>query len=184
MEGQIKKELKELLKLARNAIASELEGKDFVVDERIKKMFSNKQACFVTLKKNGRLRGCVGSLIAKQELWKDVIQNAKNAAFYDPRFMPLQKHELEDTKIEISILSTPKKITYNSQNELKRKIKGKGVIIAHKLNCATFLPQVWQELKDEEEFLSYLCLKAGLPADFWKQNKLSVSIYEIEKISE
>jgi len=175
---------KELLKLARETIISELKDKELVIDERIKKEFSEKKACFVTLSKNGVLRGCIGSLIPHQELWKDVIENAKNAAFNDIRFPPLIDEELDEIKIEISILSIPKEIHYKNLEDLKRKIKGKGVIIYYSSYSATYLPQVWEEIKNEEEFLSSLCLKAGLGVNFWKNNELRVKVYEVEKIKE
>ncbi len=175
---------KVLLKIAREAIISELAGKNLVVEEKIKREFSEKRACFVTLKKDGELRGCIGSLIPRQELWKDVIENAKNAAFKDPRFYSVSKEEIRKIKIEISILSLPKEISYRGLDELKRKIKGKGVILSYTLHSATYLPQVWEEIENEEEFLSSLCLKAGLPANFWKEKTLKIETYSVDKLEE
>jgi AmmeMemoRadiSam system protein A len=94
------KKYKELLGLARKAILAELENKKLNIDEKIKKKFSEKKACFVTLTISSELRGCIGSLYARQELWKDVAENAKNAAFSDPRFNSLTLDELEKIKIE------------------------------------------------------------------------------------
>lgn len=177
-------EYEELVGLAREAIRSYLEGKKVRVSESIKKKYSKKGACFVTLTMNGQLRGCIGSLIARQELWKDVIENAINSAFGDPRFLPLSKEEFERIKIEISILSEPKRISYSSIDELFSKTKGKGVVIKKGFFSATYLPSVWEDLPDEERFFSSLCLKAGLKSDEWKKPGLEVFIYEAIKVSE
>ena len=100
----------ELLKLARKSIESALCGKELIVDEKIKKKYSNNLACFVTLTIKGELRGCIGSLEAYRELWEDVISNAKSAAFEDPRFESLSKKEFNKIHIEISVLSKPEKL--------------------------------------------------------------------------
>lgn len=178
------KKYQELLKLAREAIISELEGKELEIDENIKKKYSKKQACFVTLTINRGLRGCIGSLEARQELWKDIIENARNAAFRDPRFPILNENELKKIKIEISVLSIPKKITYKTEDELKKKIMKKGVVLKKGWNSATYLPQVWAELGEFEEFISSLCVKAGLSSDSWKNLDLEVLVYDVEKIEE
>jgi len=176
------KDKKNLLNLARKTIEFALEGKKFEPDEKIKEKYSEKKACFVTLTKNNQLRGCIGSLIAKQELWKEVIENSINSAFNDVRFYPLKKTELKDIDIEISILSKPRQINYNNLGELKEKIKNKGVLISYSIYSATYLPQVWGQLKTEERFLSSLCEKAGLNIDFWKTGKLKVEVYNTENI--
>lgn len=173
-----------LLKLAREAIESELENRELKVNESIKKKYSKRQACFVTLTLNGELRGCIGSIYPHQMLYHDVIKNARNAAFEDPRFPALTKEELKKTKIEISLLSIPKKISYKSEKELKKKISGKGVIIKKGWNSATYLPQVWEDLPEFEEFIGSLCEKAGLNARAWKRGGLDVYVYNVEKIEE
>mgnify|MGYP001597960380 FL=1 len=152
--------------------------------EKIKKKYSEKKACFVTLTISGELRGCIGSLEARQELWKDVVENARNAAFSDPRFNPLTREELKEVKIEISVLSVPEKIEYKNEKDLKNKIKGKGVIIQKNFYSATYLPQVWEQLKNEEEFLSSLCRKARLPGNSWRNKKLDVWTYSVKSIEE
>lgn len=178
--------MKELLKLARESIKSELEGKELKVSDLIKKKYSGKKACFVTLMINGELRGCIGSLEAKQELWKDVLENSRNAAFSDPRFESLSKNEMKKIKIEISVLSVPKKLVYSDVKDLLNKIKkGKdGLIIKSGFYSATYLPQVWKQIPEKEEFLKSLCLKAGLVRDFWKSGKLSVWTYMVDSVAE
>jgi AmmeMemoRadiSam system protein A len=178
------KRYEELLKLARGSIASAFENRTLKIDEKIKKKYSKKQACFVTLTINEELRGCIGSLDARQELWKDVASNALNAAFSDPRFNKLNLEELKKVKIEISILSVPTKIEYNSERELKEKILGKGVVIKKGWNQATYLPQVWEQLSGFEEFISSLCEKADLSRHEWKKLDLEVKIYRVDSVEE
>lgn len=171
------------LELAKEAIKCHLENKEIIVDENLKKELSIKKACFVTLTKDNLLRGCIGSLIAYRELWKEIISNAINAAFNDPRFPPLGLKELNKIKIEISILDIPKKVIYHTNEELINKIKNKGVIVSDSFHSATYLPQVWEELSSPEDFLCSLCMKAGLNKDSWKNKKLNFQIYDVEKIS-
>lgn len=174
----------ELLKLARESIQTCLEERELEVSEEIKKKFSKKQACFVTLTVNDKLRGCIGSLEARQELWADVAENARNAAFSDFRFPALRKDELKKVKIEISVLTAPKKLDYKNEGDLLNKIKGKGVVIRKGVKSATYLPQVWEEISDTEDFISSLCLKAGLGPLDWIYEKLDVFVYDAEKATE
>jgi AmmeMemoRadiSam system protein A len=120
-----------------------------------------------------------------KELYKDVIENAINAAFYDPRFAKLTKKEFKTIKIEISVLGIPTKLNYSSEKELLDKLnKNKpGIIIKKGYHQATFLPQVWEELATAELFLSELCLKAGLNSKEWKDN-IDIEIYDVEKFKE
>jgi AmmeMemoRadiSam system protein A len=180
------KRYKELLKLARESINSKFENKELKVSEDIKNKYSKKQACFVTLTTNGELRGCIGSIEPRQELWKDVLKNSRNAAFSDPRFEELTKNELGKIKIEISVLTTPGEISFEDSEELKKKIRGKGVILQSGFYSATYLPQVWDELARENDFLDSLCTKAGLNPNIWRDNssKLRVWTYSVEKVSE
>jgi AmmeMemoRadiSam system protein A len=175
--------MKDLLKLARSVLEAHFENRKLVVSEEVKKKYSKKQACFVTLTLNGELRGCIGSIYPRQELWKDVVENALNAAFNDHRFNPLEKYEFDMIKIEVSVLTVPEKMGYRSLEELKKKIKGKGVILKKDFNSATYLPQVWEDLPNEDEFLSSLCQKAGLPRNAWKEN-INVLIYEVKAVKE
>ncbi len=176
----------ELLKLARESITAELEKREPKISEDIKKKYSEKKACFVTLTINGELQGCIGSLEARQELWKDVVENARNAAFSDPRFPALIKDELKKVKIEISVLSIPEEIVFKDSDELKNKIRGKGVILQSGFYSATYLPQVWEDLKDTEEFLSSLCQKAGINPHIWRERHKSIRVwtYGVDKVSE
>ncbi len=181
--GDLERDLRPLLKLARQAIESRFSRGDVNVSKEIKEKFSKDGACFVTITINRRLRGCIGSLEARQPLYQDVIDNAINAAFGDPRFLPLNSSELKNIKIEISVLSEPKKLKYESSADLLKKIdKDMGIILAKGFFSATFLPQVCEQISDKESFLEELSLKAGLPADAWKTAE--VEFYRVEKIEE
>ncbi len=177
---------KELINLSRNAIFSYLENKPLNIDNKIKEKFFEKKSCFVTLTIDGELRGCIGSLIPTKPLWKEIIENSINAAFNDFRFFPLSKKEFPKIKIEISILSQLRKIEYNSFDELFQKIKNKGIFIKYKEFSATYLPQVWDEIKNPEHFLSSLSNKAGLSSNFWKNNppEIEIFIYNVKIIKE
>jgi len=175
---------KELLKLARIAIKAELNGKEIKITDSYKKSFNKNGACFVTLTIDRELRGCIGTLEAHQELWKDVIDNSLHAAFDDPRFSPLDKSELEKIKIEISILTEPKRLDYNGPEDLLKKIDKKmGIILRKGYRSATFLPQVWDDLPDKQDFLGHLCLKAGLNQESWKEG-CEVWFYRVVSVKE
>ena len=176
-------ENKELLKLARMAIESHLHDKEIKIDNEIKKKFSKKQASFVTLTINNELRGCIGSLEARQELWKDVVENAVHAGFHDFRFTPLSENELGKIKIEVSILTTPIKLDYKNEKNLLDKIDRKmGLILRKQGYSSTFLPQVWEQINGKIEFLEQLSLKAGLRRDNWKNAEFWS--YRVEKVKE
>ncbi len=174
----------ELIKLARQAIKSQLEKKKLKINEKIKKEFSEKRACFVTLTLGRNLRGCIGTLEARQELWEGVITNSINSAFFDTRFFPLTKEEFKKIKIEISILTPAEKTEYKSSDDLKKKISKRGVVIKKGWHSATYLPQVWEQIPNEGDFLSSLCSKAGLPSQTWKKEKMEVWVYDVEKVEE
>jgi len=175
------------LRLARNAIESELLGTPAVRADQLSDVFSQNGAVFVTIKtKEGNLRGCIGSLIAHRSLYEDIVENAKSSAFSDPRFPPMNITELPFVKIELSFLSEPERIETTGGSDLLSKITPSkdGLIIKHEEYQATFLPSVWDELPGKEEFISRLCQKAGLPADFWKSGQLEVYRYGAEKFNE
>ena len=171
-----------LLGLARRAIESEFGGKKLKVFS-IPAEFRQKKACFVTLTKNGELRGCIGHLVSVQELYRDVIENARRAALMDYRFGPVDRAELPEIEIEISVLDQPQKYNYVNPGKLINYLAKNrpGVILKKGFNQATYLPQVWEELRTPEEFMGNLCLKAGLPFDEWKRVG-EIEVYGVEKI--
>jgi AmmeMemoRadiSam system protein A len=140
----------------------------------------------VTLKLHGKLRGCIGTLSSSETVAEGVRRNAVNAAFHDPRFPPLSEAELGQIRIEVSVLTEPQPLEFADSEDLLRKLRPKvdGVIIRKAHASATFLPQVWEELPKKEDFLSHLCLKAGLPRDDWRRSPLEVSTYQVQHFEE
>jgi len=145
-----------------------------------------KRGIFVTLTKKGQLRGCIGHLEAIQPIYLDVIENSLSAAFNDRRFIPLQESELADIKMEISVLTKPQELKYCSLQDLLDKLIPfkNGVIIEKGKKGATYLPQVWEDLPNKEDFLNSLCEKAGLDSEEWKRGELKVYTYEVEAFAE
>ena len=129
-------------------------------------------ASFVTLKTNGELRGCIGSIEAYRPLVDDIVHNAFSAAFKDPRFNPLEENECGTLEINISILSKPESISFSSETDLLKQIRPNvdGLIIEASGSRGTFLPSVWDSLPDTTSFLAQLKIKAGLSPDFWSDN--------------
>ncbi|MEW6610449.1 MAG: AmmeMemoRadiSam system protein A [Patescibacteria group bacterium] len=176
----------ELLELARGTIGAKLRGEEFFCDDTgFSEVLKEKRACFVTLTVRGRLRGCIGHVLPVQALYKDVIENAQAAAFEDPRFFPLDASELPDLEIEISVLSVPEPLQYHDTEELIHYLAAHkpGVILKKNRHQATFLPQVWEQIAQPEEFLSELCMKASLAPDEWKK-EITIHIYYAEHFTQ
>jgi AmmeMemoRadiSam system protein A len=155
-----------LLRVARGAIASKL-GRT-VPPQPGASWLEERRATFVTLRQDGELRGCIGSLEPRRALGQDVAENAIASAFSDPRFGPLAEHELDRIEIEVSLLSLASQIDFASHDELVAGLvpEQDGVILAHGERRATFLPQVWEQVPHPREFLAQLKRKAGLAPDF------------------
>ncbi len=139
-------------------------------------------ATFVTLTRNGRLRGCIGSLQAHRPLRRDVVENALAAAFLDRRFTPLTADELPHVRVEVSLLTPPEPLPVRSEAEAISRLRPgfDGVIFSCGGRRATYLPQVWEQLPEAQQFLAQLKLKAGLPADFWS-DQVRLERYSVEK---
>ena len=175
-----------ILDIAKNAIKDGLSHTSTLDKKALLERypeFATPKATFVTLTLDRQLRGCIGSLIAHRSLLDDLIHNAKAAAFDDPRFYPLSPEEFSRIHIEVSLLSEPELIVYETRDDLKSKvIVGEdGIILQKGSRKATFLPQVWEQLPTFELFFSHLCQKAGLEAgcleshpDIWR--------YKVEKV--
>ena len=179
---------KELVAAARRTIEQKLFNRkpQEESDADIPVIFREHRGTFVTLTKGGNLRGCIGHIIPQESLLEGIRVNAINAAFRDPRFRPLSPDEWKKIKIEISILTDPKPLSYSGANDLLKKLRHgiDGVIIKKGYRQATFLPQVWEQLPKKEEFLTHLCLKAGLDGDAWKKQDLDVSTYQVQAFEE
>jgi hypothetical protein len=160
-----------LLAIARESLAESFglaSGRAGVAD-RPEPWLAEPGATFVTLRRNGLLRGCVGTLHAYRPLADDVRANARAAAFSDTRFPPLTRDEFAAVDLEISLLSTPEPLSVASEAEAVTVLRPgiDGVILEYRTCRSTFLPQVWEQLPDPREFLAHLKHKAGLSPTFW-----------------
>lgn len=177
-----------LLRIARESIENAVSRKPSIpLDLRtMPAALQETGASFVTLTKNGMLRGCIGALEPYQPLAEDVREHAAAAALEDYRFPPVQLEELKDLSIEISRLTVPRPLPYDTPQDLLNKLRPgvDGVVLKDGINRATFLPQVWEQLPEKEAFLSHLCRKMGAADDHWKHRKLLVLIYQVEEFHE
>ena len=181
-----------LVRLARATIAEQLKSPIDSDDLRSIKMalqatvFRARCGVFVTLSLEGTLRGCIGSLTASEPLAETVRRTAVNAAFHDPRFPPLDRGELDRIAIEVSVLSPPAALSYDDADDLMLRLRPgiDGVILRKGSASATFLPQVWKQLPRCQDFLSHLCLKAGLSARAWYDGNLQVETYQVQSFEE
>ena len=174
-----------LLEVARKTLESSVkEGKrpdlnsgEYTLSQTLK----NKRGVFVTLNKNGNLRGCIGHIQPREQLFDAVIDNTINSSMNDGRFNPVSEDELPDIEIDISVLSPIKKIS-----GAEKFITGKhGIIICLGGMRAVFLPQVATEQGwDREETLAQLCNKAGLPSYAWKDDEMEFFVFTAEVFHE
>ena len=156
-----------LLPLARAAIANQL-GTLLAAREDADWLHTT-AASFVTLMQQDELRGCIGTLEAHRALIADVRANAVAAAFRDPRFKPLAKHEFDSIRVEISVLSAVASVSFRNEDDALAQLRPgiDGVIFEYGYHRSTFLPQVWENFSDPRLFFGHLKRKAGLPPDFW-----------------
>ena len=183
-----------LLRIAREAIERRLSGQSNLSRKDLEKSAGKNAAAlmqergaFVTLTINGELRGCIGSIFADAPLLHTVYDNALNAAFSDSRFMPLSKNEFGKIAIEVSVLSPIFPLDYSDAPDLLSKLKPHehGVLLRFSNGAgSTFLPQVWEQLPQKEEFLSHLCAKAGMRPDSWRTLHPKVSVYSVQSAEE
>ena len=166
---------KKLKDIALSAIRSKAMGtrtKSTVKDEKLKK----KAGVFVTLKKAGELRGCIGYTHPVFELWNATQKAAVHAAFSDPRFSSIRKDELESLDVEISVLGPMELIKVQSPEDIASlKIGTEGLMVTSHDTSGLLLPQVATEFgMDALEFLEATCEKSGLPEDAWKDPRVSI----------
>ncbi len=177
-----------LLELARWSLKISAASQELpeTVSGNIPPALEVKRACFVTLTKGGKLRGCIGQLTATAPLYRTVIKNAKNAALRDPRFPPVESAEVDDIAIEISVLSEPQPIQFAVAEDLLARLDPKkhGVILRIGPRTATFLPQVWEHVPDKVKFMEHLSRKAGGESWGWRGPDVTVSLYEVESFHE
>ena len=181
-------EKKLLLRLARQGMEAAVrrQAAPALAAEALTPALERLGCSFVTLTEEGELRGCIGGLTAEETLWRDVQQRAGQAALHDYRFIPVQPDELPKIEIEVSVLSEPAPLAYATADDLPRLLRPHvdGVVLRHGRQRATFLPQVWQNVSDPEEFLSLLCDKLGAAPDAWRRAHLDVETYQVDEFHE
>lgn len=159
-----------LAAIARQAVVAAVRGEPYAPPpEWIVGSLAEARASFVTLRAEGELRGCIGSLTARRALAVDVAENARSAALLDRRFAPVGAHELARLEIELSLLTPPEPIAASSRAALLAALVPgvDGLVLEESGRRATFLPAVWEQLPDPESFLVHLERKAGVGAGSW-----------------
>lgn len=167
-----------IFNIVRDSILHVINQEEFI-PEHIPPVMLEYGASFVTIKINGKLRGCVGSIYPTKPLIVDLVDNAKNAGFSDSRFLPLTVDELENIEISVSLLSLLENIKFKDEKDLLSKICPHGIIISEGDKRAAYLPSVWNQLPDKEIFLNSLKEKAGLPPSYFSK---SMEVYKFTTI--
>ncbi|MBL7481153.1 AmmeMemoRadiSam system protein B [Legionella bononiensis] len=161
----------ELLYLAKETLKLQATEKKLLIFNPMEynELLHIRMPSFVTIKKKGMLRGCMGSLYSQELLADNVINNSIRAGFFDPRFPKLTSEELNDLSLSISILSPMETLYFNTEHELQSQLRQgvDGLLLTYKHYQATFLPSVWESIDSKDKFLEHLKLKMGLPANFW-----------------
>jgi AmmeMemoRadiSam system protein B/AmmeMemoRadiSam system protein A len=156
-----------LIELVRGGIAigfSTGEPAQVIVGATLPALLAAPGAAFVTLRRNGQLRGCIGSPMARRSLADDVVEHAFNAAFRDPRFPKLLVLELAGLDLSVSVLTPPETIQFDNEADLLTQLRPgvDGLIIEDAGRRSLFLPAVWEEISDKHQFIGALKVKAGL----------------------
>jgi AmmeMemoRadiSam system protein A len=163
----------QLLRLARGSIEYGLIHEEpLPIDcDKLPRALTELRATFTTLRFKGKLRGCCGTLEASLPLAVDAARSAFQAAYRDSRFDPVDRHELEDIRLEISVLSPLEPMTVLDETDLLKQLMPgtDGLVIIEDWRRATFLPKVWESLPEPRHFLTQLKTKCGLPEDYWSE---------------
>ena len=188
LSGLTPEERKFLLELARKTLVEvlNLRGLPDVDESEVPTRLTAPGGCFVTLTKGGRLRGCIGHIFPREPLYKAVLENAMGAALRDHRFSSVKRAELDEIEIEVSVLTIPEPLEYDSPEDLLQKLRPHvdGVVLRVGQRQATYLPQVWEQLPQKEDFLAHLAEKAGLAPSAWKDPEAAVLTYQVEAFKE
>jgi AmmeMemoRadiSam system protein A/AmmeMemoRadiSam system protein B len=185
-----KDEQQALLTLARRSLEAQVKEHRTIdvpaeVLSRFPRLATNRGA-FVTLREDGDLRGCIGSLGPTEPLAEDVVHNAVHAAVHDSRFEPVRPEELAKIHIDISVLDTPRPLNGVTGDALVKYLGDKkpGLIISYKGRRSTFLPAVWEELAEPLAFLGHLCRKQGSPEACWREADARFETYGSQLMAE
>jgi AmmeMemoRadiSam system protein A len=171
-----------LLTIARESIKAGLDGRrpelrEADYDETLRRP----AGAFVTLTSHGELRGCIGSIVAVEPLYRAVSSSALSAAFRDPRFFPLQPAELENIELEISVMGPIERVTNIDDIVVGRD----GLIVGRGRNVGLLLPQVATDYGwDRDTFLDQTCVKAGLPKGTWRDPATKIEKFSAEVFGE
>jgi AmmeMemoRadiSam system protein A len=178
---------RQLLGIARRSVEAGLEGARApnLDREGLRGTLATPRGCFVTLTRNGELRGCMGMIEPPGALAQNTADSAFNAAFRDPRFTPLAPAEAAQTHIEVSVLSGMEPMTVRDRDDLLRQLQPgiDGLLLEDGRYRSVFLPQVWEKMGSAPEFLQRLLKKAGLPGDHWS-GTLRFSRFHVASFSE
>jgi len=167
------------VRIAGEALAEAVTGRNFGKME-LTPVFSEKRGVFVTLTRQGDLRGCIGFPYPYLPLAEAIQQAARAAALEDPRFSPVKAGELPEMELEVTILTVPRMLTCEPEDRPGAIAVGKhGIIIKARGGSGLLLPQVATEWGwDAKTFLDHTCQKAGLPAGCWKRKETEVHVFE------
>ena len=178
--GLTGEEKRELLRIARTSIEAELGGKAPPEPAR-KGTLEEKRGAFVSLKKRGKLRGCIGFIEPRKSLAKTVEEMAAAAAFQDPRFPPLRKEELQDLKVEVSVRTPLHRVSDVGEIEIGTH----GLYVRRGGRAGLLLPQVATEWRwDRDTFLRETCRKAGLAPDAWRDPETEIYLFSADVFGE
>jgi len=170
-----------LLDIARKSIVSKLKGFEMTYPEKISPALNDNLGAFVTLRMDDRLRGCIGTFMADEPLYRIIARMAREAAFSDPRFASLTIEDYDKLDLEISVLTPMKRISDPQTVEVGRD----GLYVRQGMYAGVLLPQVPLEYRwDRKHFLEQTCLKAGLPIDAWKSAETELFVFQAEIFGE
>jgi hypothetical protein len=170
-----------LLAIARQAIIHGVQTGQEYIEPREEKALNQRNGCFVTIKQNGELRGCIGNFQSELPLFKEVAQMAQASATKDPRFYPLKGNDLDNFTLEISVLSPLQKVEDIEEIEVGKH----GIYIEKSFYRGVLLPQVALEHNwDRLTFLQQTCLKAGLPTEAWKADDADIYVFSAQVFGE
>lgn len=170
-----------LLRMARASIREAFDGREAPTPEPMLPGLEETRGAFVTIKLDGNLRGCIGHIVSDRPLWETVSLMARAAAFEDPRFPPLERNDLDDVTLEVSVLTVPARV----ENPDDIRVGRDGLIVERGATRGLLLPQVATEWGwDRETFLDQTCIKAGLSAGAWRDPGTRVLAFSAEVFGE
>lgn len=170
-----------LLAIARQAIVDQVRTGDYEVEPREEKSLNARRGCFVSIKQNRKLRGCIGNFQSEQPLFSEVAEMAVSSATRDPRFYPMSEADLDNFRLEISVLSPLEKIDDIADIEVGKH----GIYLEKSFHRGVLLPQVATEHGwNRETFLMQTCIKAGLPTNAWQTEDAEIYIFTAQIFAE